>query len=259
MDPIPHPEFAAHDSFEHLRLGRSGIRHDPRTLQFARYIDESILPQIPPAASFAYDVPSWPMYGNDRLGDCTCAAVGHMIQAWTAAAGGEKTPAEADVLEAYIPGTGADDTGRMELDVLNYWRKTGVGGDKILAYAAIDPGNVEHVRAAIWLFGGVYTGIALPRTAQRQVVWDLVGDGKSGDSQPGSWGGHAVPYEEYDQEGFTVVTWGGTLKLTDAFHSGYTDEVYAVLSTDLLNAGKTPQGFDLATLQADLAAIGSPA
>lgn len=223
-----HPEFAIAGSFEHLKLGAKPPKHDARTLQLASYLDETIvLPEIPAKEDWTLGVRTWPMFGNDRLGDCTCAAAGHMIQAWSHAAGHPKTPADASVIAMYrSTGDGTDD-GRYELDVLNYWRHHGLGRDRITAYVAVNARNVEHVKAAIFLFGGVYTGIALPKTAQHQQVWDVVGD-LTGDSKPGSWGGHAVPYHAYRQEGeqavFTCVTWGGKLDLTEAFHLSYTDE-----------------------------------
>jgi hypothetical protein len=270
IDVPVHPEFAARDTFEHLKLGRLPRRDDPRTLLLARYLDDTVaLPATPPSADFASAVPSWPMYGNDRLGDCTCAAVGHMIQAWTVAAGAARTPADPDV-EALYWQTGtppaatgsqgsAQDDGRAELDVLNYWRNTGLAGDKITAYIAVDPSNLDHVRAAIYLFGGVYTGIALPLTAKGQTVWDVVAAAPD-QNTPGSWGGHAVPYLAYDDAGFVCVTWGSTLRLTTAFHNEYTDEAYAIVSPDFLAAsgGASPAGFNLEALEADLAELAQP-
>jgi hypothetical protein len=263
-----HPEFAQHGSFEHLKLGRKPARRDARTLEFAKYINLAELPAVPTAIDLTAVVPSWPMYDNNQLGDCTCAAAGHMVQAWSAAIGSKTTPADSDVDLLYWetgdpPSTsgqagGATDDGRDELSVLNYWRQTGLGADKIGAYVAVDPSNLADLRAGIYLFGGVYTGISLPITAQGQAEWDVVGDGKTGNSAPGSWGGHAVPYEAFDANAgtFTVVTWGATLKLTTAFHLAYTDEAYCIISSDFLTrAGESPEGFDMAALQADLAAI----
>jgi hypothetical protein len=140
--------------------------------------------------------------------------------------------------------------------VLNYWRQNGVGGrDKITAYVSVNPSNIAHVKAAIYLFGGVYTGISLPLTAQTQHEWDVVGDGRTGNSAPGSWGGHAVPYLVYTPTTFGVVTWGDVLSLTTRFHEAYTDELYAVISPQFLKAGESPAGFNLAALQSDLAAL----
>lgn len=269
---LVHPEFEAQGSFAHLRLGKNEPKRDPRTLKLAKYIDRAAIP-IPDAEDYSPAVPSWPMYGNDRLGDCTCAAVGHMIQTWSANVGVEKTFDDQDIETLYWltgdpPSTtgeadGPTDTGRFELDILNYWRKTGVGpesyADRIEAFASIDVNDLNLIKTAIFLFGGVYVGIALPKTAQGQAVWDVVGDGETGDSQPGSWGGHAVNIVGYGDGKFKVVTWGGTMEMTENFWSAYGDEAYAIITTDWIRAnGQSVSGFDVATLQADLAQIGTP-
>lgn len=254
---LQHPELERDGSFAHLALGKRPPLDDPRTLRLAKYLDDDVLlPEIPETADFAAAVPSWPMYGNNSLGDCTIADAAHLIQAWTAAAGSPVTPDEAEVIVAYWA-TGSSDDGRFELDVLGYWRNSGIAGHRIGAYAAIDPQNLDHVRAAIWLFGGVYAGVALPNTAKTQAVWDVVGDGETGDSQPGSWGGHAVPFLAYDADGLTTVTWGAAVRATYGFHLAYTDELYAIISPDFFAEGRSPAGFDVEALQADLAAVTS--
>lgn len=249
---ITHPHFDEHGSFAGLRLGALPPKRDARTLQFAKYVDDAYtLPKIPKTLHAPAGV-TWPMYGNDRLGDCTVAAAGHMIQAWTSFAGRPVTPTDADVEAAYW-GTGTADDGRVEIDVLNYWRKTGIGGDRIGAYVQVNSHDLPHVRAAIYLFGGVYAGIALPLSAQRQSKWSAA---HGPDSAAGSWGGHAVPFVGYTASTFTCVTWGHPLVLTNGFNDAYTDEVYAIVSKDFLNeAGVSPAGFDFAALSADLAAI----
>lgn len=253
-----HPHFAQHGSFENLPLGAITGHTDARTLALADYLDDAVvLPKIPATLDLTKKVPSWPMYGNDSKGDCTCACAGHMVQAWSAANLHEETPPLSKVIGMYDDtGDGTDD-GRVPTDVLNYWRQHGLGAGshKITAYASIDPLNIAHVKAASYLFGGVYLAVELPITAQRQSVWDVVGDGKTGDSAPGSWGGHAIPYEAYDSHGGVVVTWGALLKATWAFHKAYVSEVYAVISPDWFKSGKTPAGFNLAQLEADVKAL----
>lgn len=198
------------------------------------------------------------MYGNDRLGDCTIAAAGHMIQAWSKASGRMVTPTEKTIEDAYWA-TGTQDDGRVEVSILNYWRRHGIGTThRIGAYASVDVRNLAEVRAACWLFGGVYVGLALPLTAQSQHRWDVVPNaGARG--RPGTWGGHAVPYLAYDGANgstFTCVTWGAPLTLTGRFHLAYCDEAYAVVGREWLDGGDSPNGFDKAALLADLAALG---
>jgi hypothetical protein len=241
------------------RLGKMPARVDPRTLSLARYVDRAILPAPPPALDLTIEVLEWPMYANDRLGDCTTAAAGHMIEAWTAATAGAavEVPESAvlaafDAVKLVDPATGEE--GAVELDVLKLWRSTGIGGHRIDAFARVGCDDQDLVTAGAWLFGGLYIGLQLPLRAAAQDVWDWAGrlDGRDA---PGSWGGHAVNVVGYDDGGLTVVTWGALKRMTWAFWNHYCDEAWCVLSTDYLEGGRSPQGFDLEALQADLALV----
>ena len=241
------------------RLGRLPVATDVRTLRLAQYVDRSALPPAPPEMDISRAVYEWPMYANDRIGDCTTAAAGHMIEAWTAAATG--TPvvvSERDVLVAFDhvkqvdPFTGEE--GAIELDVLRYWRKTGIGEHRVGAFARVSTADRELVRIAAYLFGGLYIGLALPLTAQRQDAWDWTGS-LTGPATPGSWGGHAVDVVAYDDTGLTIVTWGALKRMTWAFWDRYCDEAYCLISDDFLRNGRAPNGFDAAALRADLALV----
>jgi hypothetical protein len=239
-----------------VKLGKLPVRTDVRTLALGRYIDTAELPPPPDAFDEAARVGDWPMYANDRVGDCTTAAAGHMIEAWTAAAHGSALEiSERAVLDAFDavkvvdPLTGEE--GAIELDVLVYWRKHGIGGHRIGAFARLPVHDHAIVRAAAWLFGGVYVGLQLPLSARDQEVWDWTGS-LSGDARPGSWGGHAVDVVAYDAAGLTVVTWGRLKRMTWSFWDRYCDEAYALLSQDFLEAGRAPNGFDLRALEQDL-------
>jgi hypothetical protein len=177
------------------------------------------------------------------------------------------TPSDQQIVAAYSaitgynPATGANDNGAQELDVLNYWRQQGIAGHQIQAFMALEPANHTHVMDAVWIFGGCYIGLALPKSAQAQTsnkqAWSVPPQGTGGDGAPGSWGGHAVPVVAYDARSLTVVTWGGLQAMTWGFWAAYCDEAYAILSPDYLEqkGGQTvaPSGFNLAQLQADLA------
>jgi len=243
-----------------MKLGKAAPRHDPRTLQLANYLEPGNLPPAPKTENYGKTIASWPMMGNDTIGDCTCAAAGHMVECWTGNA--SSTPvviSDNSIIQAYSaitgydPTTGANDNGAVEIDVLNYWRQTGIGGHKIVAYAALEPGNRNHVTDGIYLFGGVYIGLGLPISAQHQKVWSVPPGGPVGSGAPGSWGGHAVPVVEYDKHGLTVVTWGMLKRMTWGFWGAYCDEAYALLSEDFIGpGGKAPSGFDFNALLNDL-------
>jgi hypothetical protein len=179
----------------------------------------------------------------------------------------QNIPSDKQIVAAYsaITGyntkTGANDNGAQEIDVLNYWRQTGIAGHKIQAFVALEPANHTHIMDGTSIFGGCYIGLALPNTAKAQTQnhqpWSVTPAGTTGDGAPGSWGGHAVPVVAYDARSLTVVTWGALQTMTWGFWAAYCDEAYAILSPDFLEkkAGQTvaPSGFNLAQLLEDLA------
>ena len=243
-----------------MKLGKLPARKDPRTLQLSKYLLPGALPAVPMACDWMKAAGTdYGMMGNDTVGDCTCAAAGHAIQLWTANATKEITITTAQVLAAYAAITGYSpndpnsDQGANPLDVLKYWRKKGIGGHKTAAFVQVDQTNLEHLRAACWLFGGMYGGLALPRSAQKQDVWDVPKGGARGKGAPGSWGGHMVEIGAYIQTAMDCVTWGARKTMTMRFVLTYSDECYAVLSQDWIEKSlKAPCGFDTAALLADL-------
>ena len=238
------------------KLGKITPRVDVRTLTLSRYIDRAQLPDPPATIDLTGRVADWPMYANDRIGDCTTAAAGHMIEAWTAEARGSAVEVtESAVLAAFdrvkIVDPQSGEEGAVELDVLRDWRKHGVGRHRIGAFARVSTSDHRLVQAAAWIFGGLYIGLALPLSAQYQETWDWNGS-LSGDDRPGSWGGHAVDVVRYGAAGLTIVTWGGLKAMTWSFWDRYCDEAYCILSRDFLDGDRAPNGFDLAALRADL-------
>jgi hypothetical protein len=246
-----------------LKLGKQVARHDPRTLLMASYVTPA-LPTPPASFDLTSKVKTWGMMDNDQIGDCTCAAAGHLIMEWTTNAGKKMaTPSDKQIVAAYSavtgynPTTGANDNGAVEVDVLNYWRQTGIAGHKIGAYVALEPANHTHVMDSVYVFQGCYIGVQLPISAKAQVQnnqpWSVPPGGTTGDGAKGSWGGHAIPVVAYDSRGVTCVTWGALQSMTWSFWEAYCEEAYAILSPDYLTKKKqTPQGFNMQQLQADL-------
>lgn len=212
-------------------------------------------PAVPATVDWASKVPAWPVYSNDTVGDCTCAGIGHMIQALTAYTGAEATVPGSDVLKmyeklsGYDPATGANDNGAVEQDVLSYMSRKGLDGHKVRAFAQVDHASFAEMKAALYYFGTLYLGIQCPASAQEQFAagrpWDVV---------PGSPvdGGHCVVLQKWDADYMYVVTWGKLIPMTEAFWSAFGDEAWAVLTGDwLLPDGDSPSGLDLRGLMAE--------
>lgn len=242
------------------RLGKHAPRIDSRTLKFAKYLTP--LPVVPNSADWTLRVPAWLMYGNDQLGDCVEAAGAHTIQLWNSL----NNPALPPIPEptvigwyskvaGYVPGDPDTDNGTDMLSFLKFLRKWGY----IAAYVALSPGSLSQMRMAVWLFGAAFVGVQLPITAQNQTAWTVPGS-LQGDGAPGSWGGHCIPVGAYNtiqlpRNRNTVITWGETLQMSDYFYQSYNDEAYAILGPEWFKLGVAPNGFNLAALQADLAAL----
>lgn len=247
---------------QHGRLGR--LPHDPNrdTLKLTPRLLGTVPPN-PAVVDWLSKVQSWPMYGNDRYGDCVWAMIGHLIQAWTTYGQGKTvTVDEAALLEGYSDVTGFDprdpstDQGTVIADALSYWHKTGIAGHKILAYAQVDHTNRQELDSALNLFGGLCLGINFPRSAMDQFnngqIWDVVvNDG-------GIEGGHAVHHGYYQTATVDerVVTWGAVQDMTDRWWAKYVEEAWVVITEEWLSAtGLSPEGLDLHGLGEDFAQL----
>jgi len=241
------------------KLGRLPKKADPRTLQLARYLSPT-LPPIHLSTSWArLATGDPPMFANDRIGDCTVAALAHSLRICSSAAGNQIVVSDADVLKVYSAISGYDpddpstDRGAYCLDALKYVRTHGLGGHKIRAFAEIDPTDLRSLYATIDLFGTAYGGYGLPRSAQSQLVWDL----SSGpDAAPWSWGGHAMSETDHGPFAENMATWGRLQTATRAWGQRYREESYAVIwDVWVPPAGLSPSGFDLAQMLEDLEAV----
>ena len=199
--------------------------------------------------------------GNDSVGDCTCAAAGHAIQVadWY----GQNTPAAVttkNILAVYSAITGYDpsdpnsDQGANLLDVLSYWQKTGIVGERLGPYVAFDSNQPRHWQATIDLFGGAYIGVWLPATVVNALDSGTVVDWTSVKDPVTQDAGHCVFAVGYNAKGIQLVTWGQVITMSFAFAAKYCDEAYAPLMPSWAS-GKEPNNLNVAQLTADLAVV----
>ena len=243
-----------------MKLGRLAAKRSLKTPALGNYLQISKLPVPPIKNAWEYAVTApWQMMKNDQLGDCTCAAAGHMIMNWSANTSTVVTPTDDEIIQAYTavsgydPSNGNNDNGAVELDVLNYWKSTGIAGHKILGFATVDIQNIDQVKAAMYLFGGVYTGFNVPQF----IMNDTGNHNWTQQSQDTDIiGGHAVPLFGYGRGGATLVSWGELYTLSWQFWQTYFDEAYAIVTSDWIKStGLSPVGIDVNGLLTDLQAI----
>lgn len=212
---------------------------------------------------------AWILGENDKIGDCTCVAVANAILFHSTLAGKPVHMTDALIVElykrfGYNPAIPSTDQGAIEETVLKSWLTkavdTGSGGDTLKAFFPINPQKMANVRRACYLATGLYIGVQLPLSAEGASEWTVSDASLSGAAAPGSWGGHAVFLPGFDADGFTVITWGAPMPVTDEFMFSYVDEVYALVDPDeFATTGLNSQGFTLDQVMTELKALSTDA
>ena len=263
-------------TFRHAETGRTFAlgRRLPAAwapqLDLARYVDPNA-----PARPFGQRWESKAIHalhnplGNDQYGDCVFAGLFKLDVEWRRNAGDAASPdpTEADALGLYARVTGFDpakpdtDRGADLQTALAYVKAHGLtssGAGKVAGWCAVDAEKPALVRRAIDIFGGVYTGCALPdawlQNPREGMDWMVAGD-------PNPANGHCTAWFDYNAYGVICNSWGLFVQISWAAIAKYWaasagGEVYAVFSPDWLNAATqtSPSGLDAAQLAADLAA-----
>lgn len=240
-----------------MKLGKKEPRYDKRTLSFEKYRLD-----VPHPKSLNRHIKlDWGMLGNDMYGDCVFAGAAHETMLWNKEVGKIVEFSNSGVLGDYGIVTGfkidnlMSDQGTVVLDALNYRRHTGISDTSfqqhtIGGYVQIE--GFDALLEAVYLFGVVGIGFQFPSYAMDQFdsgkPWSVVHGGSID-------GGHYVPVIGYTQRYVDVITWGRVQRMTRAFYNKFCDEAYAILSEEMLKDGRSIEGFDLVTLQNDLAAL----
>lgn len=254
--PTPGPTFP---------LGKTKARPEAVTFKLSNYLDTAKLPPLKARVGHPGLLPAGDlgMLGNDQYGDCVWAGAAHETIYLNLEARNHVEFSDTSVLSDYSAVTGfnpddsSTDNGTDMKDAASYRRRYGVRDQtgirhKVVAYLGIEPGNLDQMKYAIWLFGAVGIGIQFPASAMTQFnngqPWDVV---------PGSpiRGGHYIPGVYADKTGFQVITWGKRIRVTNRFLVKYTDEAIAYVSYEALRNGATIDGFQKADLLADLRAL----
>lgn len=251
-----------------MKLGKKPYIPSKKDLLYRNYRGTT-LPPIP--ASFGHQslVNNWGMLGNDTVGDCVIAGGDHETLLWTVEGSSEASFNTANAISDYSAITGYNpndpntDQGTDVRTALQYRQNTGMidangNRHKIAAYLLLNQSNLlNELLEATYLFSAVGIGINFPASAM-----DQFNNGQPWSVVQGSQieGGHYVPVVGYDGAYIYCVTWGQVQKMTVDFLTTYCEEAWAILSQEFINGKEvSPEGFNLAQLQADLAAItGTP-
>lgn len=253
-----------------LRRGMKPWRHDAIPLKLSHYIRRDKLPPVP--AAFGHvtrqGIP-WGMDANDVFGCCVTAGGEHEHMVWALSTGrslpwfgtqvSEQNYSDMLVAEGGQPLDPSDPSTDTGLDPVQAaaWRKQ-VGlldahgaRHKVDAYVAID--QIEDLDLACYLFGVCGCGFQLPDSAEDEFSAHKPWTDTSGDPD----GGHYVPLVGKNSNGERYfITWGELQGATDAWIQKYLVGAVAYVSREyILATGRSPEGIDWATLEADLQSL----
>lgn len=247
-------------------LGKMCAAKPAVKLSLKDYVDYHELPGPPPEFGQEKLVPNWQMLGNDVIGDCGIAGPLHSLMLWHAETGVPISVDTACAIRNYSELTGYDpsktdaggnnptDVGCTIADMAEYWRTKGMwdaSGTRhtVDAYLALEPGNIDELWMAMYLFDGVGIGLHFPESWMNDfnhgVAWDAVHELSAG--------GHYVIGTGRRNGCINLATWGKNQLMTTAGYEQRNDETYVFLNKErILKTGVDINGFDYQKLVNDL-------
>jgi hypothetical protein len=256
-----------------LRYGRRAPKNAP-ALKLSRILTGKV-PAHPVAADYLARLAAWQMLGNDSAGDCVAVTWANVRRLVSFIAGAENYPSQVEVWEIYrtqnpsfdpngtadTNGPGSSHDNGMDIQtLLEYLHKTGgPDGKKLLAFAKVDPSSPDEVKAAISIFGFVWTGIVV-----QDANMDDFNSGRPWDYHRSSpdGGGHSVITGGYGAAGpgplggdERFITWAAESSFTDRYFSRKVEECWVAIFEEHLEHPAFQEGIDLAAMAADYAVL----
>lgn len=267
-----------------LKYGRRAPSNGP-ALRLGKYLTGTV-PAHPAAADYLAAMNgNWQMLGNDSYGDCVAVTWANVRRLMTTAL--TDTPNYPDygqVIEVYKtqnPDFPYQDNGMDIQTLLKYLVSTGgPDGVKALGYAKVDHNNADEVKAAIAIFGYVWTGINVQVHNQQEFE---AGQPWTWESKDQVEGGHSIITGGYGTEASVVgrpsgspifdllaaradlgsalsgdekfITWAAETSFTDEFWSSGVEEAWVVIWPEHLGTREFLEGMNVAALAADYEAV----
>jgi hypothetical protein len=243
-----------------LARGMLPWRPEAVKLRLRSYLMMPAFPALPVTFGHVHQaapVGGWGMLGNDKYGCCVMSGAAHETMTWAWASGHPIPRFDGKgVVKQYLELTGGADGGLDPISTAKWRVRDGLVdamGDihQVKAFGSV--GNLVDVELSVYMFGSCGIGLALPGNAEQQFI-----DGRPWDDVAGEpRDGHYVPCVGKNTAGnLVVVTWGKLQAMTPAYFNKYAVGAICYFSLEyLLATGKSPELFDEAQLDADLAAM----
>jgi hypothetical protein len=188
----------------------------------------------PPPSHIDYfaKTPSLPIWGNDKYGDCVCAAIAHDLEVTSAVLTGRPIMVTtADVLDLYWR-VNPDhvDRGCVLQVALEKTLAGGIGGHKPLCFAKFTP-SLTGLRAVTADFVSALIAVEIDKAQEYPAkLWDAVKSPYAG--------GHGVCTGRFSSgpDRMGVATWGYIADMTDSFVASKVGEGWIIVWPWVYNA-----------------------
>lgn len=198
----------------------------------------------------------WKMLGNDQYGDCVAVTWANTRRLVTAALAIEQYPNMADVVAVYKtqnPGFPSQDDGMDIQTCLEYLHANpGPDGKQILAFAKVNHSNADEVKAAIAIFGSVWTGLNVLQANEDEFnaeqPWDYNFNSPNVGGHSVITGGYGNPRSRALGGDEDFITWAEETSFTDNFWSRQVEECWVVIWPEHLSTKAFIEGVDQAAL-----------
>jgi hypothetical protein len=178
----------------------------------------------------------------------------------TAAATGEPftQPTSNVCVTDYIRYDHGQDVGVSNAELLPYWRKFGLWGNKIAGYGSVNFRDFDEAMAYAYAYNGICTGIAvseaMEEATQAARPWDFTGSA----ADDNILGGHDVfVFGRESTDLGVLATWGQRQKFTVAWWKHFVEECDAVVTAEQVKRGGDALGVDVQKLESYLDGIAS--
>lgn len=246
-----------------LKTGRRSPKNHP-ALALGRLLTGTLPPHPADADYLAALGGGWKMLGNDQYGDCVAVTWSNerRLVTTTLTATPNYPPID-QVIEFYKtqnPDFPQQDDGMEIQTALEYLVKQGgPDGVKAVAFAKVDFASPDEVKAAIAIFGSVWTGINVQDDQQDQFSngdpwdWNVNGEVEGGHSIV--TGGYGAPGKAALGGDERFITWAQETSFTDRFWKDGVEEAWVVIWPEHFGSQAFLQGVNIDQLASDYQAI----
>lgn len=230
-----------------FKLGRRPPVNKP-ALRLASFLS-GVIPAHPASEDYLARINDWAMLGNDTYGDCVAVSWANERHLVTGLLTPTPTYPPLDQVLAFYktqnPGFPSQDDGMDIQTALEQLVKVGgPDGVKAIAFAKVDVTKLEEVKAALAIFGSVWTGLTVLDSNMND--FDA---GRPWDYDPSSPvdGGHSVVAGGYlgnSKNDVRFITWAAETGFTDDFWRHEVEEAWVVIWPEHLGSAAFQQGVD---------------